>query len=484
MKKTIYTIALLMLLVVPGTVAQTTNSDLRIVVDDYAATSSDVTFSVTIDPSSLDISSNTLVVLTPVLRSTDGRQERRFTPVAFAGPIRYRVIGRERIFDEPKFEVGVFVKHRRKDAKVLPLRLEVPFEKWMRHSELVFEETRSGCASCNLSAQVYQGVTPSFPEPYQPTFAVSYIIPEVETIKTRSDSYMANLSFQVGKSILLRDFGNNARQLVEVDKIISELQNDALLSLSSISVQGYASPDGTESSNQKLSEDRARAFVDYITGAHNLRTGNVAINSVGMGEDWTGLRKAVDKAAGLPDRQAIIDAIDNVSDINRRKNAIRALSGGRTYRILLEDYYPPLRRNEYTIDYTVRSFNQQEAIEIYKERPTLLSLNELFMVATSYDPSSEEYKQVFDFASRMYPESTAAQFNTAALEVENGAYQSAVHRMEGFDTPEAWNNLGVAYWHLGEYDKAEEMFRRSADAGFNPARANHEQFQKWSDDRE
>ncbi len=462
---------------------------IEITVEDYTANSQGAVFNVVVDvdPSALDLHTQTLLTLTPVLRSKDGQQEHRFVPVAFAGPVRYRVIRREMRYGDFEFETqpGVFAMHRVKDAKPISMQLEIPFEKWMRQSELLFVETRRGCDGCDLSDEgggTRTVLTPIFPEPYKPTFAVDFVTPEVEAVKSRSDSFTANLAFQSGKSVLLRNFGDNARQLDEVDRVLSEIKSDPLLSISDISVTGYASPEGNQTSNQRLSEDRAQAFVKYLRTNHIGQRG-VEIRSQGMGEDWDGLRRAVVAASWLQGQQAVLDAIDNMENIVRRKNSIRAISGGRTYRTMLTELYPPLRRNEYTVGYTVRSFNVEEAVEVYKNRPQLLSLNELFMVASTYDSNSEEFKQVFDFAARMYPDSPVAQFNTAALEVETGAYQNAIRRMEGVETPQAWNNLGVAYWHLGEYPMAEEWLKKAADAGSEVATRNLEEFRKWEEDR-
>ena len=46
---------------------------------------------------------------------------------------------------------------------------------------------------------------------------------------------------------------------------------------------------------------------------------------------------------------------------------------------------------------------------------------------------------------RLYPTDPIAQLNTAALEIETGAYDPAISRLQGINLPEAWNNLGVAY---------------------------------------
>lgn len=136
------------------------------------------------------------------------------------------------------------------------------------------------------------------------------------------------------------------------------------------------------------------------------------------------------------------------------------------------------------IEYEVRGFNTQEAKALVWSRPQLLSLNEFFMVAGLYEPSSREYRDIFDIAARMYPESQVAQFNTGAMEVENGVYDEAVERLSAIESPESWNNLGIAYWHKGEYDKALDFFRRAADAGLDAAQENLRQYNRWLEDKD
>jgi len=202
-----------------------------------------------------------------------------------------------------------------------------------------------------------------------------------------------------------------------------------------------------------------------------------------MGEDWQGLKTAVE-TSDLADRQAILAVIESTENANSRKNSLKKLSGGRTWRILLDEYFPPLRRNEYTIQYEVRGFNAEEARMYVWTRPQLLSLNEFFMAARLYAPTSREFKEIFDIAARIYPDSPVAQFNTGASEVENGAYASSINRLRDIDTPESRNNLDIAYWHEGDYEKAGECFRQAAQAGLPDAVENLRQYRLWFEDKD
>ena len=63
-------------------------------------------------------------------------------------------------------------------------------------------------------------------ERFVPDYQFSYITPEVEEIKERSETYSAHLNYRVGRWDLLPDFQSNATVLAKVDEIIQELKNE------------------------------------------------------------------------------------------------------------------------------------------------------------------------------------------------------------------------------------------------------------------
>jgi len=492
MKKIFFTMMLAAALPCVGAAQKPYKGDVTVTFPAQQMEGDSVTFTAAVNYSQLKLSKRKMLEYTPVLRSTKTDKEIRFSPVVVAGKLRARVIKRSECFNDytwsPQPEKMVVVT--KKGAKTIDIPVTVPFEKWLRYSELQLVETCSAC--CNIKQEytegvdslLYTGSSYIFPAPYSPVYEVAYVTPEIEPVKTRSDSYTARLTFQSGKSNLLANFGNNASVLADADKTISELLNDPLFSITAISTYGYASPEGYMGDNQRLSDARAKAFVDYLSRTHNLR-GKVRIHSQGRGEDWAGLRKAVSEASYLNGQQAVLDAIDNIGDIARRKTTIWAINGRRTWNEMLKDLFPPLRRNEYTLEYSVRSFNTQEAVEIFKKRPELLNLNELFMVASTMPEGSDEFIKVFDYAAKHFPDSPIAQYNRAAAGVKSGHYHHAAGLLEGIaDNPISWNSLGVTYWHLGEHDKALEYFQKAAGAGDSVAPDNLTEYQKWFDDKD
>jgi tetratricopeptide (TPR) repeat protein len=168
-----------------------------------------------------------------------------------------------------------------------------------------------------------------------------------------------------------------------------------------------------------------------------------------------------------------------VSNPDARDAELKKLSGGQTYRTLLDTYYPPLRRTDYTIAYTVRPFSVEEAKGVIKTNPRLLSLNEMFLVAQTYEPASGEFKEVFDIATRLYPDEPIAILNSAAADIEGGNNRAAIDRLNRIESdPRAWNNLGVAYVRLGDTAKAMEYFQKAADKNDSDAEINLRELKK------
>jgi len=418
-----------------------------------------------------------MIILTPLLRSADKTNFKRFAPIVLTGSRRSRTLERDIDFNGFTFEDEPRQIERRynKRPQAIPVTINTPYENWLRNGELVMIETKSGCDIRIKTDNEYSVYTPVLPPLVEPVYSLSYVTPPVEEVKQRSETHAARLNFEVGKYNILRNFKNNAAILNDVEKVINEIRNDANLTVNEFKVVGYASPEGNEQSNMKLSENRAKSFVSYLTSNYNIPASSVKTDW--MGEDWAGLYKAVE-ASNITNKNEILDVL-NTENVAQRKNRLKQIAGGQAYRTLLNDLYPPLRRNEYTISFVAKKFSVDEAKEQIKTKPQYLSLNEMFLVANTYPKTSNEFKEVFDIAVRMYPDSPIAQQNAAALEIENGSYDSAIQRLQKVNIPEAINNLGVAYAKKGDYQRALEAFERAARGGDRAAASNASQLSEW-----
>ena len=100
---------------------------------------------------------------------------------------------------------------------------------------------------------------------------LTYIVPEVEPVKARSDRHTATFNYVVGKHDLVRNYKNNAAEFDRVDRVINEVKGNNDLNITEFTVSGYASPEGNHNSNRALSDRRANSFADYTEHAHGIR---------------------------------------------------------------------------------------------------------------------------------------------------------------------------------------------------------------------
>lgn len=441
-----------------------------------------LTITVKANLSGLSLQRQQMVTLTPVLRLREPNNSYTyiFDPVVVAGNVRYKALERglrlgNFTFDNAPSEI---VRRRNKTGQDAVIQVSIPFEEWMRRAELVFIEEVSGCAGCGV-AYAEHIMDNLLPPAFVPNYTLVIETPPVEQVKTRSETHSAAMNFIVGRYELLRNYKNNAEVLDEADRIVKEVMNDPDLSFTDLRVDGYASPEGNFNSNMRLSDNRAMAFVKYLHDKHGIPEN--MITHTGHGEDWEGLRKAV-AASDMPAKQSVLDIIDSNDDIEVRKNKLHALNGGSTYRYLLSNYYPPLRRNVYTFTYIARPFNLEEAREMINTRPDLLSLNEMYLVANSYPSDSQEYYETFRTALEYFPDDMVAANNLAALEIEAGNINEAIGLLSNLDSAAAHNNRGVAYARMGSVEKAEEYFRLAAAAGSEEGVYNLDQLFRWKAD--
>jgi len=103
----------------------------------------------------------------------------------------------------------------------------------------------------------------------------------------------------------------------------------------------------------------------------------------------------------------------------------------------------------------------------------------MYLVAESYPANSREFKEVFDIATRHYPDSDIAILNSSSADIEVGNIDAAIERMNKIsDNPKVWNNLGVAHALNGDLDTAKEYFNKAVSGGDDDARTNLEELTK------
>lgn len=150
-----------------------------------------------------------------------------------------------------------------------------------------------------------------------------------------------------------------------------------------------------------------------------------------------------------------------------------AAASPQTYQFMLKNWYPGLRHSDYTVSYVVRPFTVDETKEIMYKSPKQVSLNEMFLVAQTMEPGSQEFNEIMDIAVKTYSDDETANLNAAcaALNEQNWDKADSYLRKAG-NSPEASHARGVLAMNRGQYDEAERYFNEAREAGIASADTN------------
>lgn len=334
-----------------------------------------------------------------------------------------------------------------------------PYADWMERSNLVLSEDLCGCGVLQEQARINLGEFDNTPAPPP---LVTYVTPKAEAVKARAEKGSAFVDYVVNKTNILPDYRNNRKEIAKIIATIDLVKNDPNVSITEINIHGYASPEGSYANNTRLAEGRAASLKDYVKSLYDIP--NNVFTSNATPEDWEGLRRML-VASNLPDRDAILEIVDRPGmDPDDRDQEIKKRFPS-TYAFILAEWYPALRHSDYTVSYVVRPFTVEETKEIMFKNPKQVSLNEMFLVAQTLEPGSEEFNKVMEIAVETYPDDATANLNAACAAISADQYDKAAKYLtKAGNSPEADEARAALAMNLGELDKAEK-YLKAAEAG-------------------
>ena len=326
----------------------------------------------TVDMANLTIGSARSLSLIPLL--TDGQHNIPLQEIIVNGKRR-----------EKAYLRGLAISKQEPTAIIVPYNKRetfnytqvIPYQPWMANASLQLVENLCGCGNyqeMNAQELITNDVSTEAKRLSAMSPIVAYIQPTVEVVKNRSEQYEAHLDFPVNKSVILTDFMNNHSELVNIHSMFDKIQNDKNLTVQSISIEGFASPEGPLAFNEQLSKKRAEALKDYLV--KNEKASAKLYKVTFGGENWDGLVKALESSS-MKDKETFLNIIKNTTNDVKRKQEIMKVGGGAPYRTMLKEIYPGLRKVNCKIDYTVVNFDVEQGRIIIRENPKYLSLNEM-----------------------------------------------------------------------------------------------------------
>lgn len=415
-----------------------------------------------VDASGLKLSSNKEIKYIPVI--SDGDSTAVLPAIVFAG--RNRLIQNER-HETPRNE-GVTLA---RPGKTVAYSAVVPFQTWMEHSTLSLVEDECNCGVNILGDGVENTPTGiaqlNFARPaFIPQF--TFVTPPAE-IKTATAHGEAYIDFPVNKTEIYPDYRRNPEELAKIRATIDRVHNDPDTKVTGITITGYASPEGTYAANERLAKGRSEALVEYVRSLYSFDP--KMMHADWVAENWVGLRKFVE-GSNLDNKDAILSIInDNALEPDAREQKLKT-TYPQQYRFLLENVYPGLRRSDYEVDYEIRRFTTPEEIkQVMATDPRKLDLHEIYVVANTLEPGSDEYREAFELAVRMFPDNVDANLNMAAVALtRNELPQAAGYLAKAGDSSRAVYARGVLAYKEGDTKKGKELIQQAADSGLAEAK--------------
>lgn len=252
------------------------------------------------------------------------------------------------------------------------------------------------------------------------------------------DAYQAIINEQNEAQILylinsatVRPSQLKSDEIKAFQEFLSSLKADERRELISTDIIAYASPDGTEEFNAKLSERRARTASDAFNKKINNKKIDVptSVNTTHVDEDWNGFKELVSKS-NIEDKDLILRVLEMYSDPAVREREIKNMSA--VYTTLKKDILPELRRARFIANIKFTNYTNDELLALVNDNIEILDEEALLRVASLLKNAEQKVT----------------------------VYQKAI---EKFNSERAMINLGVAYLALNKNAEAEKALASVAD---------------------
>ena len=247
------------------------------------------------------------------------------------------------------------------------------------------------------------------------------------TTEVTKASYM----YEINSSRLAKKAKSSDELTAFQEKAAAQKENDRIKQ--NIYVNGYASPDGPEKFNDKLSA--ARSESGKKAAEELLAEMGLALDAASYGEDWEGFKELV-AASDIEDKELILSVLESYESSSEREAQIKNMS--QVFGSLKKDILPQLRRAQLVNSSDITGKSDDEMIALVKAGD-FNALNELEMlhIASTGKLSLNE--------------------KIATLEAAAATYKSAT----------AYNNLGIAYAEAKDVASAAKAFEQAVKAGSN-----------------
>ena len=271
--------------------------------------------------------------------------------------------------------------------------------------------------------------------------------------------YQVNSSTITGKQL-------KGESVEDYQDAIEDIKKNDRYTITGTQIVSYASPEGGQDYNAKLSDKRSDAAQKaWKTVGKGMEADDLEIKSIG--QDWEGFKEAVANS-NIPDKELILRVLSMYSNPAVRESEIKNLS--KIYTEIKAEVFPELRRSRFVTNLDYRNYSEEE-LEILSQQKLYMLDEEALLRLAAVSESPERKEFIWNFAWEKYGSKRAA-YNMAVFSYKTGkasATEFYLDRLADEDDPQVINLRGLVEMSRENWYKAEDLFEK---ANTEESRAN------------
>jgi tetratricopeptide (TPR) repeat protein len=278
----------------------------------------------------------------------------------------------------------------------------------------------------------------------------------------------AVIRFEINKA----DIRRSERQGESI-KNLWEFAKTPNLVLRRINIDSYASPDGPQTLNERLSNQRDRNSFNFIK-KELLDMGHKEAHDTNFyrettDEDWEGFTAAVRGDRDIPEREWVMEVMNSDKSLSAKENELR--TNEEVWDYLADNIFPPLRRSDIELRAVLQMRTPEEVAEIGAKSLDSLNNRELLVYAYNLHDLETEM-EVHQHFNERFPDDWVGYGNMARMHLKKGNYDQAEEYLNqalelNAGEGSLLNNKAVLQRRQGKYYEAAETLNRARAAGVN-----------------
>ena len=256
-----------------------------------------------------------------------------------------------------------------------------------------------------------------------------------------------------------------SQSIKDFQAALDEIKANERKTLVGTDVVAYASPDGKEDQNNKLSDNRSKSAEKAFNKVTKKNPVEGPVNVQSIGEDWEGFQELVAES-DLADKDLIIRVLSMYSDPAVREKEIKNMSA--VYSTLAKEVLPELRRARFIANVEFKNYTSEELLKLVDENIDVLDETALLRAATLVKENADKialYKKAVEKFN-----SANGQYNLAVVYIMDGKLAEAKAALAKCAKDADWNNaMGVVALREGNNAEAANYFKAANNAS---AKAN------------